>query len=306
MALVDRAIVRVLPAVPRALVRKISERYIAGTDLADACRVVKRLNEGGKAATIDVLGEEIRSREEALDIVRAYHDVFEAAKQEELDSNVSVKLTALGLKLRYDLCRANLETVVRHAAESGNFVRIDMEDSSCTSDTLRMYRDLREAGLDNVGVVLQAYLRRTIRDIRALAPLKPNVRLCKGIYVEPPLIAYRDFDAVRQNFVLSLGELLRAGSYVGIATHDRWLISEGLRLVEEHGLARDQYEFQMLLGVSESAGDRLVRDGHRLRIYVPFGDHWYSYSVRRLQENPKIAGYIAADTVNRLFGANGR
>jgi proline dehydrogenase len=306
LALVDRAIVRVLPAVPRSIVRKISERYIAGTDLADACRIVTRLNEDGKAATIDVLGEEIRSREEALEIARSYHDVFEAIQQEQLDSNVSVKLTALGLKLGYDLCRANLETVVRHAAESGNFVRIDMEDSSCTSDTLRMYCDLREAGLDNVGVVLQAYLRRTIRDIRALAPFKPNVRLCKGIYVEPPLIAYRDFDAVRQNFVLALGELLRAGSYVGIATHDRWLISEGLRLVEEHGLTRDQYELQMLLGVSESAADRLVRDGHRLRVYAPFGNQWYSYSVRRLQENPKIAGYIAADTVNRLFGANGR
>jgi proline dehydrogenase len=306
LAFVDRAIVRVLPAVPRPIVRKISDRYIAGTDLVDACRVVKRLNAEGKMATIDVLGEEISTRRETLDIVRAYHDVFEAIEREQLDSNVSIKLTGLGLNLAYELCRANLEKVVRHAAESGNFVRIDMEDSSCTSDTLRMYRELREAGLDNVGVVLQAYLRRTIRDIRALAPLKPNVRLCKGIYVEPPLIAYRDFEEVRANFVLALRELLRAGSYVGIATHDKWLISEGLRLVEEHRLTRDQYEFQMLLGVSEAAGDRLVRDGHRLRVYVPFGDHWYSYSVRRLQENPKIAGYIAADTVNRLFGANGR
>ncbi len=305
LALVDRAIVRVLPAVPRPIIRKISERYIAGTEIADACRVVKRLNADGKAATIDVLGEEIRSREEALEIVRSYHDVFEAIEQEQLDSNVSVKLTALGLKLGYDLCRANLETVVRHAAESGNFVRIDMEDSSCTSDTLRMYRELREAGLDNLGVVLQAYLRRTLRDIRALAPLKPNVRLCKGINIEPPLIAFRDFDEVRANFVLALRELLRAGSYVGIATHDRWLISEGLRLVGEHELTPEQYELQMLLGVSESAASRLVRDGHRLRVYVPFGNHWYSYSVRRLQENPKIAGYIAADTVNRLFGANG-
>ena len=291
---------------PRSIVRKISERYIAGTDIGDVCGVVKRLNAEGKAATIDVLGEEIRSREEALEIVRAYHDVFEAIEQERLDSNVSVKLTALGLKLGYEVCHVNLETVVRHAALSGNFVRIDMEDSSCTTDTLRMYRELREAGLDNVGVVLQAYLRRTVRDIRALAPFKPNVRLCKGIYVESPLIAFRDFDGVRANFVLALGELLRTGSYVGIATHDRWLISEGLRLAAEHGLARDQYELQMLLGVSEPLADRLVRDGHRLRIYVPFGEHWYSYSVRRLQENPKMASYIAADTVNRLFGANGR
>jgi proline dehydrogenase len=306
LALLDRTIVRVLPAVPRPIIRKVSERYIAGTEVEDACRVVKELNAEGKMATIDVLGEEISGRREALGIVRAYHDVFEAIERERLDSNVSVKLTALGLNLAYELCRANLETVVRHAAESGNFVRIDMEDSNCTSDTLRLYRELRDVGLDNVGIVLQAYLRRTIRDIRELAPLRPNVRLCKGIYVEPPLIAYQGYDEVRQNFVDSLRELLRAGSYVGIATHDEFLISEGLRLVQEHALTRDQYEFQMLLGVTPYAGDRLVRDGDRLRVYVPFGQQWYRYSVRRLQENPKIAGYIAADTLNRLFGADGR
>ena len=305
MALLDRSIVRVLPAVPRPIVRRISGRYIAGSGLPDAIRVVKDLNAQGRMATIDVLGEESASRRETLDIVRAYHDVFEAIERERLDSNVSVKLTGLGLNLAYELCRANLEKVVRHAAESGNFVRIDMEDATCTSDTLQLYREVREAGLDNVGIVLQAYLRRTIRDIRSLAPLRPNVRLCKGIYVEPPLIAYRDFDEVRENFVRCLDELLRGGSYVGIATHDTWLISEGQRLVEQHGLTREQYEFQMLLGVTERAGDRLVRDGHRLRIYVPFGKEWYRYALRRLQENPKIAGYVAADTVDRLFGRNG-
>ena len=257
-------------------------------------------------ATIDVLGEEVTSRREALEIVRAYHDVFEAIERERLDSNVSVKLTALGLNLAYELCWKNLERVVRHAAESGNFVRIDMEDSSTTTETLTLYRELREAGLDNVGVVLQAYLRRTIRDIHELAPLRPNVRLCKGIYVEPPLIAYEGYEEVRQNFVRSLDELLQAGSYVGIATHDEHLISAGKRLVAERRLARDQYEFQMLLGVRELAANRLIRDGHRLRVYVPFGQEWYRYSLRRLQENPKIAGYVASDTLNRLFGADGR
>jgi proline dehydrogenase len=305
VALLDRAIARLLPAVPKPLVQRISSRYIAGETVAEACRTVKQLNDEGRMATIDVLGEEIRSRKETLEIVRAYHDVFEAIEREQLDSNVSVKLTGLGLKLGYELCKVNLQTVVRHAAESGNFVRIDMEDSSCTSDTLRIYRDLREEGLDNVGVVLQAYLRRTIRDIRDLAPLRPNVRLCKGIYLEPPLIAYRDFDAVRENFVLCLRELLRGGSYVGIATHDKWLISEGLRLVGERGLKPEEYEFQMLLGVSTAAGGRLIREGHRLRVYVPFGKYWYSYSMRRLQENPKIAGYIAADTVGRVWRRNG-
>ncbi|MGH3135182.1 MAG: proline dehydrogenase family protein, partial [Gaiellaceae bacterium] len=221
------------------------------------------------------------------------------------DSNVSVKLTALGLKLGYGLCRRNLERVVSHAREIGNFVRIDMEESSTTDDTLRLYRELREAGLDNVGVVLQAYLRRTLDDVRALADLRPNVRLCKGIYVEPPELAFQEFEEVRENFVAALGDLLAGGSYVGIATHDEWLIEEGKRLVSEQGLEPDGYEFQMLLGVRERLGDALVADGHRLRIYVPYGEQWYAYSLRRLQENPKIAGYIAADTLGRLVPGRG-
>jgi proline dehydrogenase len=306
VALLDRAIVRVLPAVPRSVVRRISNSYIAGTTIEDAVRVVRELNEQGQMATIDVLGEEVSGRREAAEIVRAYHDVFEAIERERLDSNVSVKLTALGLNLAYELCRANLLRVVRHAAESGNFVRIDMEDSTTVTDTLELYRELRVEGLDNVGIVLQSCLRRSIRDIRALAPLRPNVRLVKGIYIEPPLIAYQDYEEVRQNFVRCLHELLEIGSYVGIATHDQFLIDEGKRLVAERGLASDQYEFQMLLGVRGYAADRLVRDGQRVRIYVPFGEHWYQYSLRRLQENPKIAGYVASDTLNRLFGADGR
>jgi proline dehydrogenase len=307
VALLDRAIVNVLPAVPKGVVRRISSRYIAGTEIADAVRVVSQLNEAGKMATIDVLGEEITSVDEATGIVREYRYVFETIEHEHLDSNVSVKLTALGLKLSYSLCRRNLDQVVGHAAEIGNFVRIDMEDSSTTDDTLRLYRELREAGYDNVGVVLQAYLRRTLDDIRALADLTPNIRLCKGIYVEPPELAFQEFEEVRANFVAALAELLEGGSYVGIATHDEWLIEEGKRLVMEHGRERDEYEFQMLLGVREQLGDDLVADGHRLRIYVPYGEHWYAYSLRRLQENPKIAGYIATDTLGRLVpGRNGR
>ncbi|MDP8911742.1 MAG: proline dehydrogenase family protein [Actinomycetota bacterium] len=307
MAILDRAIVRLLPAVPKPVVQRLSSRYIAGPTLADACRTVKALNERRRMATIDVLGEEITTPEEAEAIVREYCRVFGTIDREQLDSNVSVKLTALGLKLDYGLCRENLETVVREAADRSNFVRIDMEDSSCTDDTLRLYRELRAAGYDNVGIVLQAYLRRTLSDIEELADLKPNVRLCKGIYLEPESIAFQEFEAVRANFVRALTALLGVGAYVGIATHDDWLASEGERLVSEHGLGRQEYEFQMLLGVREELGERLVSAGHRLRIYVPFGEHWYAYSLRRLQENPKIAGYIAADTLNRLVpGRNGR
>ena len=302
MAIFDRAIVRLLPAVPRPVVQKLSQRYIAGPELKDAREAVRRINAEAKLATIDVLGEEITTEEEAAAIVRAYQDVFADIQRCGLDSNVSVKLTGLGLKLGYDLCRENLRTVVEDAASRRNFVRIDMEDSSTTDETLRLYRELREEGNDNVGVVLQAMLRRTQSDIAALAELKPSVRLCKGIYVEPSDLAYQDYEAVRASFVRGLEDLLEAGCYVGIATHDEWLLAEGRRLVAEHSLARDQYEFQMLLGVRPELGDELVIEGHRLRIYVPFGRHWYAYSLRRLQENPKLAGYIAADTLGRLVG----
>jgi proline dehydrogenase len=306
VSLVDSAIVRLLPAVPRPVVRRISSRYIAGEELDDALRVVLQLNGEGKLATIDVLGEEITEPAEARAIAAAYREAFEAIERGKLDSNVSIKPTALGLKLGYEHFRENLTEVVADAASRGNFVRIDMEDSSTTDDTLRLYRELRAAGHDNVGVVFQARLKRTIADIRELAELKPNVRLCKGIYLEPPEIAYRDVDSIRASFVQALEALLDAGCYVGIATHDERLLEQGQQLVSARGLEREDYEFQMLLGVRPTLGDELVRGGHRLRVYTPFGRQWYAYSLRRLQENPKIAGYIAADTVGRFIpGRNG-
>ena len=301
MAILDRAIVRLLPAVPRPVVRRISGRYIAGSELSDATHTVRALNAQGKSATIDVLGEEITNEEETRVIMRAYEDVLAEIDRAGLESNISVKPTGLGLGLDYELCRANLTRVVEEAARRGNFVRIDMEDSSTIDATLRLYRELREAGLDNVGVVLQSSLRRTVADVQALADLKPSVRLCKGIYIEPPAIQFREYSAVRANFVRALEELLDAGCYVAIATHDEWLIDEGRRLVREQGLKRDEYEFQMLLGVRPQLGDELVAQSHKLRIYVPFGAHWYEYSLRRLQENPSIAGYIAADTISRIL-----
>jgi proline dehydrogenase len=300
VALLDRAIVRVLPAVPRPVVRRLSERYIAGPTLADACRVVAALNEQGKMATIDVLGEEITSRDEATALLAEYEEVFETIEHEGLDSNVSVKLTGLGLKLDRDFCRDNIATLVRDAAKRENFVRIDMEDSSTTTETLGIYRELRGQGLDNVGVVLQAYMKRTLADIASLVELRPNVRVCKGIYVEPPAVAFQEAETVRMNFVEAVQALLDAGAYVAVATHDDWVIGEALALVKERNLGPEQYEFQMLLGVRSELGDELVREGHRLRIYVPFGRQWYEYSLRRLQENPKIAGYIALDTIKRL------
>jgi proline dehydrogenase len=301
VSLLDSAIVRLLPAVPKPVVQLFSSRYIAGESLAEAIGVVRDLNGGGKLATVDVLGEEITREEETRAIAQAYRDVFAAIDEAALDSNVSVKLTALGLGLSYDLCRENLLDVVRTAAGYGNFVRIDMEDSSTTDETLRLYRELREAGHDNLGIVLQARLRRTLDDIASLAELRPSVRLCKGIYLEPAAIAFTDFEAVRASFVRCLDALLDAGCYVGVATHDEWLVGESLLRISRRGLGPLEYELQMLLGVREERRDELVAEGHRLRVYVPYGEQWYAYSVRRLQENPAMAGTIARATAGRVL-----
>jgi proline dehydrogenase len=296
LTLLDRALVKALPAVPKSVVRRLSAPYIAGPSLEDAVRCVRRLNAEGKAATIDVLGEEITRADEARDLAQAYHRVLARIESEQLDANISVKLTGIGLDVDESLCRTQLEELAEDARVRGNFVRIDMEDSSTTDRTLALYRALREEGRDNVGIVLQACLRRTRDD----AAHYDKVRLCKGIYLEPPAVAYQDAEEIRASFVATLATLLDRGAYVGIATHDEALLAEGLRQVRERGLARDEYEFQMLLGVRTARSDELVQAGHRLRIYVPYGTQWYEYSLRRLQENPKIAGYVAADTLKRL------
>ena len=301
MSLFDSALVRLLPAVPKPVVQLFSSRYIAGATLTEAVECVRELNDGGKMATVDVLGEEITREDETRAIAQAYRDVFAAIDEAALDSNVSVKLTALGLDLSYELCRENLVEVVRTAAGYGNFVRIDMEDSATTDETLRLYRELREDGHNNLGVVLQARLRRTLDDIEALADLRPSVRICKGIYLEPGSIAFTDYETVRANFLRCLDALFDAGCYVGVATHDEWLLGETLARIAQRGLQPLEYELQMLLGVREQRRDELVAEGHRLRVYVPFGEHWYGYSLRRLQENPAMAGTIAKATAGRVL-----
>jgi proline dehydrogenase len=296
----DRAVATVLPAVPRSLVRRVSAPYIAGPTLDDARSTVVALNAAGKRATVDVLGEEVHNAAEAEAIAAAYRDVLAAIATDGLDANISVKLTGLGLKIDLDLCRSLLSSLVRDAGTRGSFVRIDMEDASCVDDTLALYRTLRDAGLDNVGIVLQAHLKRTLTDIAELRDLRPSVRLCKGIYIEPSTISFKDPDVIRRSFVSCLDTLLDEGSRVAIATHDEQLIGESL--VRIAALPPAGYEFQMLLGVRESRADELVAAGHPLRVYVPFGQRWYEYSLRRLQENPQMAGAIAKATLARAVG----
>jgi proline dehydrogenase len=306
MWILDRAVAATLPAVPRPIVRHFAARYMAGETLDQALAVVRDLQRQGVTATIDVLGESIRRVEAAEQTARQYAGVLEAIERDRLPANISVKLSALGLEIAPERAAELIAGLVADARDRGGiFVRIDMEHSGLTDQTLDLYKRLRNDGLDNVGIVLQAYLMRTLDDVDALAPLTPRVRLVKGIYVEPPRISYRQMPAINRNFMRLLERLVELGGHVAIATHDRALIDHALRLIDHHDLAPDRYEFQMLLGVAEDVRGRLVAAGHPTRVYVPFGEAWYAYSVRRLRENPSLAGYVARDAVRSLLPVGG-
>jgi proline dehydrogenase len=288
VSLFDSMIRTTLPVTPKPVVHFFARRYVAGATLADAVATVRRLAAEGCCATIDVLGESVTSRELAQTAVAAYLEVLKTIVTCSLDANVSLKPTQMGLQIDEGFCHDNIATIIERASGQGIFVRIDMEDTPTTDATLRIYRRLVARFPGRCGVVLQSRLRRTLADAAALAAAGANVRLCKGIYLEPRPVAYEEREIIRANFVHVLRALLAGGSYVGIATHDEWLVAEALALIQQLGLARERYEFQMLLGVDPQLRRILVGAGHRLRVYVPFGSHWYPYSVRRLRENPSI------------------
>ena len=292
MDFLNKLVVATLPAIPKPIVRYFANRYIAGEEIRDAVRVMKELNARGMMATLDVLGEDIHQREEAIAARSKIIEALRAIAEEQLDSNVSIKLTQMGLKLDRSFCLDNARTIVAMAKELKNIIRIDMEDSSCTDDTIWIYRELRKK-FDNVGIVLQAYLRRTEGDAKQLIDDGfKNFRLCKGIYIEPESIAFKNRDEINQNFIRVLRLMLQNKAYVGIATHDAALIDAAYGIIAECGMRNADYEFQMLLGVLPGLRSKVVRDGHRLRVYVPFGKHWYQYSLRRFKENPHVAGYV--------------
>ena len=300
MSLLDRAVVLALPLVPKPIVGFFSKRYIAGASRDEAFRVVRELEREGAMATLDILGEFTSSLDQADANTRAYVDLVKQLPVERLvATNVSVKLTAIGLLLDRSHCLANMRALVGAAAETNGFVRIDMEDAQCTDATLAIYRTLRAEFPGRVGVVLQARLRRTMDDIDAATSEPANFRLCKGIYVEPRAIAYTDPELIRSNFTLALTRMFERKAYVGIATHDERLVWEALRLVRQFSLAPAQYEFQMLLGVEEELRRILLAAGHRLRVYVPYGEEWHAYSVRRLRESPQIAGHAIKALLRR-------
>ncbi|MCW2973295.1 MAG: L-proline dehydrogenase [Thermoleophilia bacterium] len=305
----DRAIVRSMPMLPRGLVRRISAPYIAGSTLDTAMHAVQGLAAQGLGTTLDVLGEAITSRAEAEATRDAYLAAAAALGALEDSSpvaagvigagvrNVSVKLTALGLGIDDQLVHDNVAAIARAMADIGGFVRIDMEDSPYTDATLELFRTLQAEGHDNLGIVVQAYLRRTAGDVAQLAAAGARVRVVKGIYVEPAELAFQDMREINANFLALSRTLAEAGCHVAFATHDDELIDGCRALVAELQVPTDKYEFQMLLGVREARRDELAAQGHPLRVYVPFGAQWYEYSVRRLRENPRVAGHVARETL---------
>jgi proline dehydrogenase len=288
----NNLIVRVVQLMPKPVVGFFSKKYIAGETLLDAVDFVKKLNLKGIYATMDVLGESVANKEESIKCKQEALEVLEAIEKNKLMANLSIKPTQMGLAIDEQFAFEQILELVKKAAEYKNFVRIDMEDSPFTDKTLNLYKRIY-ADYKNVGVVIQAYMKRSIDDVVALDKIGTNYRLCKGIYVEPAAIAYKSKQEVRDNYLKILDQMFKDGNYVGIATHDKPLIDAAYTRIKEQNIVKEKFEFQMLLGVREDLRDKINSDGYKIRIYVPFGKDWYAYSVRRLKENPSVAGTIA-------------
>ncbi|HET7586326.1 MAG TPA: proline dehydrogenase family protein [Gemmatimonadaceae bacterium] len=283
------------------LARHFASRFVAGETVAEALIAVQELNRRGMHASLDLLGESVHNESEARAAGRAYIDLLDRIRERSIDSNVSVKLTALGLDISEELCVSVMQDVLERARAYGQFVRIDMESSAYTERTLRLFEDrFFPSYAKHVGVVLQSYLYRTQGDVERAASQGVRVRLCKGAYNEPATVAYPDKRDVDANYVRCMELLLRDGVYPGIATHDETIIAAAQRFVREHGIDRDRFEFQMLYGVRRDLQERLVREGYNLRIYVPFGTQWYPYFMRRLAERPANVAFVAGSVMREM------
>lgn len=294
MSVFHNLLVKTVQVMPENVVWLFSKKYIAGKTLQSAIETVKQLNSKGIYATLDVLGESIKTKEEAIEAKRKALEVFDAILNNKLLANLSIKPTQMGLAIDKEFAYQQILELIKRANDIKNFVRIDMEDSPYTDITLEVYKRIISE-YKNVGVVLQAYLKRSYNDTIVLNKLGTNYRLCKGIYVEPATIAYKDKKAIRDNFMKCLELMLKNSNYVGIATHDKYLIDQSYEMIKDLNIPKDKFEFQMLLGVREDLRDKINKDGYKIRIYVPFGEDWYKYSIRRLQENPQLAGHIVKE-----------
>ena len=284
------------------LAKKFAHRFVAGEDLDSAVAAVRALNARGITASLDLLGESVHNETEARETGREYVRILDRIEREQLDCNVSMKLTATGLDISEDLCVAVTQSVLERAQKYGTFVRLDMEGSAYTERTLRLFEDrLFPSYKENVGIVLQSYLYRTFDDVQRANKLRARVRICKGAYQEPATVAYPEKKDVDANYVKCMHALMTEGNYPGLATHDEAIIAEAKRFAKEKGIASDRYEFQMLYGVRRDLQDQLVREGYRMRVYVPFGTQWYPYLMRRLAERPANLAFITGSVVREML-----
>jgi len=295
--MVNKLIARVLPHFPKKLVWIFSKKYIAGESIEEAVIASRELNKKGIMTTVDLLGEFITNLDQARQNKDEYLQIIESFEADKIDGNYSLKPTSFGLLIDKEICYQYIREIVIKATEYNNFVRIDMEDSKCVDLELELFRKLKKEFPENVGLVFQAYLRRTLNDLENLMDIHSdetpiNYRLCKGIYVEAKEEAYQSYDQVNQHYIEDLEYLLKNKVYVGIATHDRKLVKATYSLIEKHNVSPDLFEFQMLYGVTPELRKEIVDKGYRMRVYVPFGKDWFGYSTRRLKENPKMANHI--------------
>lgn len=293
----NKLIANLLPYFPKKFVWLFSKSYIAGETTDDAIKASKLLNEKGMMVTLDVLGEFIKTLDEAKENKKQYLELIETSEKNKIDGNYSVKPTMFGLLIDKKVCYENIREIVKKAAGYNNFVRIDMEDSQCVVKEIELFRKLKNEFPYNVGLVFQAYMKRTLDDLKKLMDIHTeksplNYRLCKGIYVEPPEIAYKKYKEINEHFLEDLEFMFKNNVYSGIATHDKPLIEGAYKLIEKYNVPKEKYEFQMLYGVTPALRKSIIDKGHKMRIYVPFGKEWFGYSTRRLKENPKMTNHI--------------
>jgi proline dehydrogenase len=288
------------------LAKKFASRFVAGETLDDALAAVRALNAKKLTASLDLLGESVHNEAEARAAAKEYLVMLERIHQEQVDSNVSLKLTQMGMDISEELCVSIMHEILERARRYGTFVRLDMESSDYTERTLRLFEDrLYPNYTENVGIVLQSYLYRTEADVERAIALKCRVRLCKGAYKEPAAVAYPDKRDVDANYVRCMHRLLLEGNYPALATHDPAMIAEAKRFVKEKGIAHERFEFQMLYGIRRDLQEQLVREGYNLRVYVPFGTQWYPYLMRRLAERPANVAFITGSVMREMIGGRG-
>jgi proline dehydrogenase len=293
----NKFIASILPYFPKKFIWLFSKSYISGETIEDAMRVSKEFNQNKIKVTLDVLGEFIKTLTEAEENKKEYLNLIDVTCKAGVDGNFSVKPTSFGMLIDKEVCYQHIREIVAKAASCNNFIRIDMEDSPCTDMEIELFRRLKAEFPGNVGLVVQAYLRRTLNDIKGLSDLNSekyplNFRLCKGIYIEPEAIAFKKYEEVNQHYLEDLEYMLKNKIYVGIATHDKPLVDGAYQLLKKYNVPKNMYEFQMLYGVTPKLRESIVNDGHTMRVYVPFGVKWFGYSTRRLKENPKMASHI--------------